>query len=927
VPAGDRRREYSPVDEPVPSADSHFVKQVRQGDSEATHRLVREYYPGIYRYLLWLTGRPELAEDLTQETLVRAWRHLDTFEARASLRTWLHRIAHREFLRHLQSKRAQASLEELAEVADTRGAELAEAVELREVIRKLPIEEGEVVVLHYLQGYDLQEIAHITRVPVSTVKYRLSAARSHLQRELGEGDLIYLNEPAAPMRQWAWLPLDQMHALETGLVTRAAGNREGPGQGAKEERTMERREFLRQTAAGAAGLMLPQVEKDVVDDRLTRKVTLALKSTALADLCAYLASEPGIKIVAGASVADEKVTLFCKQMRLRDVMRQLSRPFGYTWIRSGKAGEYRYELVQDLKSQLLEEELRSRDRHEALLALEGEIERYRPYLDLSPDEARERAKTAPPEEKELLEKLAGYPWGLLQMYFRLSAEDQTTLRAVEELRFSEPIREGEQPRSPWFGRDTLPPELGRGVLQSLRDRPFVMREGGYEGTLDTSLPGAIPPAELPEARGMVRLQIAQSELGQFTLRGWVHAFTIGSQGEVHWVSGEMCDAAAGKSPRAMKPNNAVANARFAGDPTLGTRISLQPQPSCSCGPAREQESGSHDGSTDEAASEPKVTTADILEALHRATGRPIVGDYYTRLYKPEDVSVRNQPLFDALNRIADTTRLRWNQDGSWLQFRSTTYYDDRLKEVPNRLLAHWAASRRQHGHLTLDDLCEIAQLKDPQLDGTEMAEGARLCWGLAEWELVRRRWPHRPQLRFLAGFTPAQRQEALSPAGLPFARMPLEQQQRFMRYALSDEPVQSLEELEGAVLRVEYTQPGGFQWGEPGRAGYYTRWVIPLGPGPEDRRVLRPPVQAATREAALAAVRRIDRQLREALLKAVRRAGPRFPDDLEAFEESQIFPTERDLTIVYVPGSRNARPLYFYALGPDFDGQIHHRQR
>jgi RNA polymerase sigma-70 factor (ECF subfamily) len=134
--------------------DALFVEQVRRGDPDATHRFFREYYPSIYRYLLWLTERPETAEDLTQETLVRAWRHLDRFEGRAPVRVWLLRIAHREFLRHLQSKRAQASLEAMAEVADTRTAELADAVELREVIRKLPVEEGEVVVLHYLQGYD-----------------------------------------------------------------------------------------------------------------------------------------------------------------------------------------------------------------------------------------------------------------------------------------------------------------------------------------------------------------------------------------------------------------------------------------------------------------------------------------------------------------------------------------------------------------------------------------------------------------------------------------------------------------------------------------------------------------------------------------------------------------------------------------------------
>src|SRR5712691_5089743 len=190
------------------SPDLLLVEQVRHGDADAGHRFFREYYPDVYRYLLWLAERPEAAEDLTQETFIRAWRHLDAFDGRASLRTWLHRIAHREFLRSLRSRQALETLDDAAEVADRRTLEWTEAIELRAVIRKLPAEEAEIVVLHYLQGYDCQEIARIVGAPTSTVKYRLLTARSHLQRELGEGDLIYLNEPSVPMRQWAWLPLD-----------------------------------------------------------------------------------------------------------------------------------------------------------------------------------------------------------------------------------------------------------------------------------------------------------------------------------------------------------------------------------------------------------------------------------------------------------------------------------------------------------------------------------------------------------------------------------------------------------------------------------------------------------------------------------------------------------------------------------------------
>src|SRR5262249_55533416 len=250
-------------------------------------------------------------------------------------------------------------------------------------------------------------------------------------------------------------------------------------------------------------------EATVVDPRLSREVTVQQKATALADLCDRLRSDTGIRLEAGRSVADEKVTVFCRKLPLRDVMRRLSRPFGYTWLRTGKQDEYRYELVQDLRSQLLEEELRNRDRNEALLALEREIDRYRPYLGLSPDEAMARAKTASPAEKPLLEKLSSWGWGPVQMYFRLSARDQAALRAGQRLKLSAAPKPDELP---------LPPDVARGVLQNMRDTRLLKRDNGYTfaSIADPAFAGALPPGTVPEARAYVDLTVKQSELGQFT---------------------------------------------------------------------------------------------------------------------------------------------------------------------------------------------------------------------------------------------------------------------------------------------------------------------------------------------------------------------------------------------------------------------------
>jgi hypothetical protein len=731
----------------------------------------------------------------------------------------------------------------------------------------------------------------------------LFASRHELPRAPSRLDLGTTNGRATPATgRWGGRPGDDGGAIED-QVRRAVPVRDD----------FARVPFPRLASASdrqiAAAVESYRREAAVVDARLARDVTLQQKATALSDLCDGLRSETGIQLSAGQSVADEKVTIFCRKMPLRDVMRQLGRPFGYAWLRSGKAGEYRYELVQDLRSQLLEEELRNRDRNQALLALERDIDRYRPYLGLSPDEALARSKTAPASEKRLLEALAGTGWGPIHMYYRLSRRDLEALRAGEALTFRQEPKPGEA---------VLPAEMAHGVLESTRHIRVIKGEKGYEIAHDPADPRSVVLTTVPELRAQMILSMPQSELGQFTLIG--SAGFYNPQVNETLFTQSINPLAVGMSPSVLKPENGVMNAKLAREPALRRRLTAQPQPSCRPSPSPVDTSGTPSPTAAATAPEPKVTTAEVLEQLHRATGMPIVSDYYTRLYKPDMVSLRNRPLFDALNELADRMHLLWTRDSAagWLQFRSASFFNDRLKEVPNRLLARWAAARRQHGALTLDDLCEIAQLPDAQLDGKDMAEGARLCWSLAEWDLGRS-GNLRKHLRYLAGFTPAQRDEALGPAGLPFTKMPLAQQQQFIAIALEydDGPLQSLDELAGSTLRVEYTLPGRFQWGDPNAWGY-TRWVVPLEAGSRGKRVLRPPVQERTREAAVASLRRIDPKIRETLLQLMRRSDPRL-EAVPPEDEAQIFPTRLNLTVMYMPGDTNARGLHVIDLGSDYE--------
>jgi RNA polymerase sigma factor (sigma-70 family) len=309
------------------------------------------------------------------------------------------------------------------------------------------------------------------------------------------------------------------------------------------------------------------------------------------------------------------------QIPLRDLMRQLSRPFGYTWIRSGEpraesrergAAAYRYELVQDMRSQLLEEELRDRDRNAAWLALEEEMQRYQPLLDLAPDVARARIDSAAPSERPLLEIMAEFRWGAIQLYHRLAPADLARLHAGEKLRFRGEPGPGELP---------LPSELTHGVLQSYRGRRIARQDGELTVVKEAKIPDAMLLTDVPEVRATVELFLDLQELGRFTLWGGTG---IGFAPGVPSGSGDGCFSplATATNPATRAPKNACENARLTRDRTLRRLVSVHPIPAADPRRGEQSESPFSPGE-----SGPKVTTADVLEALHQATKRPIVADY------------------------------------------------------------------------------------------------------------------------------------------------------------------------------------------------------------------------------------------------------------------------------------------------------------
>jgi RNA polymerase sigma-70 factor (ECF subfamily) len=148
----------------------------------------------LFRFVVWLTRDPGVAEDVVQETLVRAWRRLDSLEDEGAVKPWLLKIARREAARHFGRKRHHtASIHELVETNDPALAtqDPPDDGDVRAAILALESAYREPLVLQVLLGLTTAEIAEVTGITQATVLTRLFRARNKLRAR-------FLDAPVQP---------------------------------------------------------------------------------------------------------------------------------------------------------------------------------------------------------------------------------------------------------------------------------------------------------------------------------------------------------------------------------------------------------------------------------------------------------------------------------------------------------------------------------------------------------------------------------------------------------------------------------------------------------------------------------------------------------------------------------------------------------
>jgi len=175
-----------------------IARGLKRQDAELLDQLIEQYQHRLLRYLLFLTGRREVAEDLFQETWMRVLVRGTQYNGKARFDTWLFTIA-RNLVIDLSRKRTMASLDEMSDTnEDDRPFEVAmagpspleqftsreDSAEVGEVLLTLDAPYREVLVLRFYEEMSLEEIAGMTRAPLSTVKSRLYRGLASLKPEL-----------------------------------------------------------------------------------------------------------------------------------------------------------------------------------------------------------------------------------------------------------------------------------------------------------------------------------------------------------------------------------------------------------------------------------------------------------------------------------------------------------------------------------------------------------------------------------------------------------------------------------------------------------------------------------------------------------------------------------------------------------------------
>ena len=180
----------TPDTDPLPTEEAEWIRAAQAGDRSAFARLIERYWDRLYRWLYRMTRDRHAAEDLTQETFLKALAAVKTFRAGSNFRAWVFRIGHNNFVNQKRAeRRTKLPLPDDVAAADLGFAEAAtenrEALEtIARAVADLPSDFRAALTLRVEEGLSFREVARILNTTEETARWRVFKARQKLMKVL-----------------------------------------------------------------------------------------------------------------------------------------------------------------------------------------------------------------------------------------------------------------------------------------------------------------------------------------------------------------------------------------------------------------------------------------------------------------------------------------------------------------------------------------------------------------------------------------------------------------------------------------------------------------------------------------------------------------------------------------------------------------------
>ncbi len=178
------------TDPPLLNEEAEWIRAAQSGDRDGFNRLVERYWDRLYRWLYHLTHDRHSAEDLTQETFLKALGAVQSFRPGSNFRAWIFRIGHNNFVNQKRSdKRTKQQLPDDAAAPETTGTEItAESREILEVVGQavadLPADFRSALMLRVDEELSFRDVAKILGTTEETARWRVFKARQKLMKVL-----------------------------------------------------------------------------------------------------------------------------------------------------------------------------------------------------------------------------------------------------------------------------------------------------------------------------------------------------------------------------------------------------------------------------------------------------------------------------------------------------------------------------------------------------------------------------------------------------------------------------------------------------------------------------------------------------------------------------------------------------------------------